>query len=66
MTSPGEHGTPAGWMRHRRAKEPVCDPCRLAHNTDMRERRAAAKAELEQLRALRTAIQSVQPTRSPS
>lgn len=25
-------GTHAGWSRHRRLGEPICDPCREAHN----------------------------------
>jgi hypothetical protein len=30
--SPAECGTESGYVRHRRAREPQCEPCRLSHN----------------------------------
>lgn len=43
---PSECGTDAGHNAHRRKKEPVCDPCRLAHNEyqcEYKRRRRAGK-----------------------
>lgn len=40
----GDHGTYAGFQRHRKARESPCDPCRLARNeyyAEYRRRRAA-------------------------
>lgn len=33
------HGTESGYGRHRRAKEPPCVPCRIAHNEGVRRSR---------------------------
>lgn len=37
-------GTPAAAARHRRRKEPVCDPCRIADNERTAAHKAATKA----------------------
>jgi hypothetical protein len=37
-------GTPSGERRHRRRGEPVCEPCKEAHNAVQRKRDAAARA----------------------
>jgi hypothetical protein len=36
---PQLHGTEGGYSRHRRANEPVCTPCRNAHNAGAARRR---------------------------
>lgn len=49
-------GTPAGFLRHRRAAEDPCDPCAGAMRTDSRTRRAVAatwRAVQRELRWLR-------------
>lgn len=38
-------GTTAGFHKHRYNQEPVCDPCRLAHNEYQRGRYKAAEAK---------------------
>lgn len=38
-------GTIGAYNRHRRAGEPVCDPCREAQRLDQKQRRARIKAE---------------------
>lgn len=35
---PREHGTHKGFWQHKRTKEPMCEPCRLAFNAYERER----------------------------
>jgi len=37
-------GTPSGLMRHYRLHEPVCDDCRVAHNSKQREYWARRRA----------------------
>lgn len=34
---PVEHGTAKGFWQHKRTKEPMCDPCRLAYNENQRQ-----------------------------
>jgi WhiB family transcriptional regulator, redox-sensing transcriptional regulator len=40
--SPIAHGTEAGYFMHRRRDEPMCDPCRQAHNEERAERKRRA------------------------
>lgn len=41
---PIDHGTPAGWLGHRRRKEAPCDECRLAFNAYARQQYRLRKA----------------------
>jgi len=48
---PFEHGTQAGWHRHRRRGIPMCGPCRAAHTAAVRDwqlRREAKRNQPEQ------------------
>jgi hypothetical protein len=40
-------GTISGYETHRKRKQPVCDPCRVAYNTWRRERRRAQREQQE-------------------
>lgn len=40
-----EHGTYGGWSQHRRHKTEACEPCRLARNAYVRERRRDPEAK---------------------
>lgn len=39
LPPPQIHGTEAGYSRHRRAREPQCTACRIAHNAAAERRR---------------------------
>jgi hypothetical protein len=42
---PIPHGTPSGSRAHRRQGEPLCEPCRLAHNAATAEAKRIRRAE---------------------
>lgn len=44
---PAPCGTEAGYHRHKRHGEPVCDDCRQEHNAQKRERLSQAKAKAD-------------------
>lgn len=49
--SPTATGTTAGYYRHRTAKEPPCEPCRIAHCDEVREWATERKDEVNARRA---------------
>jgi hypothetical protein len=44
FTPANNHGTTAGWTDHMRERSEPCPPCRLAHNLNMQQHRARARA----------------------
>jgi len=43
MSSEPEHGTYAGYQRHRRRGEPACDPCKEGNRAYQKARRTTAE-----------------------
>lgn len=53
VPGPDRCGSDAGYMRHRRAEEPTCEACRVAHNKVRAEAKRLRRKESKALREMR-------------
>lgn len=64
-TEPAPCGTTAGYSRHRRHREPICEPCRAAHNARVAECKQARILEEVEAAAVEPA-QEVEAAAEPA